>query len=82
MITLQISISDELLSNLDTRARNAGLNREQFLSQLLSRELSMPDGLDDILAGFRKEVSASSLSDDELTELFTAARAETGSRRS
>lgn len=82
MITLQISISDELLSNLDTRARNAGLNREQFLSQCLSRELSMPDGLDDILAGFRKEVSASSLSDDELTELFTAARAETGSRRS
>ena len=50
MITLQISISDELLSNLDTRARNAGLNREQFLSQCLSRELSMPDGLDDILA--------------------------------
>ena len=82
MITLQISISDELISKLDTRARNAGLNREQFLSQLLSRELSMPDGLDDILAGFRKEVSASSLSDDELTELFTAARAETGSRRS
>ena len=82
MITLQISISDELLSNLDTRAQNAGLNREQFLSQFLSRELSMPDGLDDILAGFRKEVSASSLSDDELTELFTAARAETGFRRS
>lgn len=81
MITLQIPISDELLPNLDTRARNAGLNREQFLSQLLSRELSMLDGLDEILAGFRREVSASSIGDAELTELFSAARAETGSRR-
>ncbi len=81
MITLQIPISDELLPNLDTRARNAGLNREQFLSQLLCRELSTPDGLDEILAGFRREVSASSLTDAELSELFSAARTETGSRR-
>lgn len=82
MITLQIPISDELLPNLDTRARNAGLNREQFLSQLLCRELSTPDGLNEILAGFRREVSASSPSDAELSELFSAARTETGSRRS
>jgi hypothetical protein len=81
MITLQIPISDELLPNLDTRARNAGLNREQFLSQLLSRELSTPGGLDEILAGFRREVSAASLSDAELTQLFSAARAETPSQR-
>ncbi|MCX6602318.1 MAG: hypothetical protein NTV52_01845 [Acidobacteria bacterium] len=81
MITFQIPISDELLPNLDSRARNAGLNREQFLSELLCRELSTPDGLDEILAGFRREVSASSLSDAELTEVFSAARTETGSHR-
>ncbi len=75
-VTIEIPIPEELIPNLEKRAQNAGLNREQYLSELLSRELSSTASPDDILSRFRTEVKASGITDGELTELFIAARDE------
>jgi len=80
-VTIEIPIPEELIPSLEKRAKNAGLNWEQYLSQLLSRELSLPASLDDVLSRFRSEVRASGISDAELTDLFHAARNESGTRK-
>ena len=75
-VTIEIPIPEELIPNLEKRAQNAGLNREQYLSELLSRELSSTASLDDVLSRFRTEVKASGITDGELSDLFLAARDE------
>ena len=80
-ITIQVPIPEELILNLEQRAQNAGLQREQYLTQLFTRELSSPPGLDEILSGFRSEVKASGISDSELTDLFNQERADLSTRK-
>ena len=75
-VNIQVPIPDELIPCLEERAQNAGLKREQYLSELLSRELSSPVNLDEILATFRAEVKSSAISDSDLTDLFKLARLE------
>jgi len=81
-VTIQVPIPDDLLPVLERRARGAGLEREQYVSQVLFRELKGPPALDEVLAGFRGEVAASRISDEELDELFTVARDEAAAQRS
>jgi len=74
--TIQIAIPASLLSKLDERARNAGLKREEYASELISRELANSPTLDEILLPFRNQVNASGMTDDELLHLFQRAREE------
>ncbi len=71
---LEVPVPDDLLAILDVRANGAGVKREDYISNLLRRDLGGPRPLDEILAPFREQVRASGISDDELVRLFQAAR--------
>jgi hypothetical protein len=73
-MTVEVPIPDDLIPRLDQRARIAGLDREQYVRALVSRELAGPRTFDEILGGFREEVAASRISDSELDQLFESAR--------
>jgi hypothetical protein len=73
-ITVEVPIPDDLVLRLEQKARNAGLDREQYVRDLVSRDLAGPKSFDEILGGFRKEVAASGTSDSELDRLFESAR--------
>lgn len=75
-VTIEVPIPEELVPTLEIRARSVGLNREQYISALLSRELSSPAGIDQNLAEFREQVKTSGISDIELTDLFATSRDE------
>ena len=60
--------------------RSAGLDREEYAGAILSQELNARQTLDEVLAAFREEVSASGISDAELDELFRTARDEAGAQ--
>ena len=73
-VTIEVPIPDELLPILERKARSAGLKREEYVTALLSRDLSAPKALDEVLGAFRQQVAASGISDGELSALFAAAR--------
>jgi hypothetical protein len=75
-VTIQVPIPDDLIPVLERKARNAGLKREEYVSAMLSRELTAPQSLDEVLSEFREHVAASGISDTELTELFAVERDE------
>ena len=80
-MTVQVPIPDDLIPRLEQKARIAGLDREQYVRALVSRDLAGPRTLDEILGGFREEVSASGISDPELDQLFESARQDSLSGR-
>jgi hypothetical protein len=73
-MTVQVSIPDDLVLRLEQKARSVGLDREQYVRDLVSRDLAGPKTFDEILGGFREEVAASGMSDPELDQLFESAR--------
>jgi hypothetical protein len=73
-MTIEVSIPDEMIARLEQKARSAGLDREQYVRALVSRELAGPRTFDEILGGFRDEVAASGISDSELEQLSDSAR--------
>lgn len=73
-VTIEVPIPDDLIPLLEQKARSAGLPRDEYVRVLISRELRGPRPLDEVLNEFRQEVTASGLSDAELTELFGNAR--------
>ena len=73
-VTVEIPIPDELLGVLESRARSAGLNRDEYIRALVRRDLTSGQRLHTILDPFRRQVAESAISDDELTELFASAR--------
>lgn len=73
-MTIEVPIPDDLIPRLEQKARSAGLDREQYVRALVSRELAGPRTFDEILGGFREEVTASGISDSELDQLFDSAR--------
>jgi hypothetical protein len=80
-VTIEIPIPDELVPTLDRKAREAGLNREEYVKAVVSRDLSAPRALDEVLAPFPDQVTGSGISDAELIELFSAARDEAHRKR-
>jgi len=81
-MTIEVPIPDDLVSRLEQKARSAGLDREEYVRALVSRDLAGPKGFDEILLGFREEVAATGMSDSDLDELFETARRESlGDRR-
>jgi hypothetical protein len=74
--TLEIlGVSEEQICQLDARARQAGVEPEEFVRRLISRELERPT-IDEILAPIRQGFAESGLTDEELTALFEEARDE------
>lgn len=73
-MTVEIPIPDDLIPRLEQKARSAGLDREQYVWALVSRDLAGPGTFDEILAGFREDVASSGISDPELDQLFESAR--------
>lgn len=73
-VTIQVPIPDELLPLLEWKARNAGVERDEYIRNLVSRDLKGPRPLDEILAEFRTDVAQSGMADTELAELFEQAR--------
>lgn len=73
-MTVQVPIPDDLILRLEQKARSVGLDREQYVRDLVSRDLAGPKTFDEILGGFREEVAASGISDPELDQLFESAR--------
>lgn len=73
-MTVQVPIPDDLILRLEQKARSVGLDREQYVRDLVSRDLAGPKTFDEILGGFREEVAASGISDLELDQLFESAR--------
>lgn len=81
-MTVEVPIPDELIARLEYKARSAGLDREQYVRALVSRDLAGPRSIDEILGGFREEVAASGVSDLELDQLFDSARRDSLAERS
>jgi hypothetical protein len=79
-LTIKVPIPDDLVPVLERKARSAGLEREEYAGAILSRELNAPQTLDEVLAAFREQVSASGITDPELDELFRTARDEAGAQ--
>jgi len=78
---LEVSVPDDLLDLLDVRASQAGMKREDYVSDLLRRNLRGPRSLDEILAPLREQVLASGIDDQELTRLFQSARQDAASAK-
>ena len=70
---LEVPVPDDLLETLEARARLAGMKREDYVSDLLRRDLQGQRSLDQILAPFREQVVASGIGDQELTRLLQVA---------
>ncbi|MEX2262912.1 MAG: hypothetical protein WD696_13230 [Bryobacteraceae bacterium] len=75
-MTIKVPIPDDLVPVLERKARSAGLEREEYVGAILSRELNAPQTLNEVLAAFREQVAASGIADRDLDELFRAARDE------
>ena len=73
-MTVEVPIPDDLIPRLEQKARSAGVDREQYVRALVSRDLAGPRTFDEILSGFREEVATSGVSDSELDQLFDSAR--------
>lgn len=73
-MTVQVPIPDDLIPRLEQKARSAGLDGEQYVRALVTRDLAGPRTLDEILGGFREEVAASGLPNAEMDQLFELAR--------
>jgi hypothetical protein len=72
--TIEISVSEEMLQLLDEKARRSGLEREAYVSLLLSKDLSRPATLAQVLQPFRDQVNGSAITDAELDQILNQAR--------
>jgi hypothetical protein len=74
-------LSAELLSQLDERAKQRGMDRQSYVVRLIKRDLSgSATSIDEILAPVREDFNATGMTEEELTafieEELAAARRE------
>lgn len=82
--TITVSgVSEEMLSRLDEKARQVGINREDYIREILKREATRPStGLHpgmsfaEILAPIQAEAERLRRSEEEIDELIEKAREE------
>lgn len=55
-MTVEVPIPDDLIPRLDQKARRAGLDREQYVSALVSRDLAAPKHSMRFWAAFAKRL--------------------------
>jgi hypothetical protein len=70
---LNIFLADAIEVRLLTEAESRGVSASEYAAQLIERVLSGPS-VDEVLAGFRKQVSESGLSDEALDALMEESR--------
>jgi plasmid stability protein len=75
-VTITLSLSPEIERKLSDRAARSGRDVESLARELLERGINSEPTLDEILAPFRRAVTESGVSDEELTALFEEARDE------
>ena len=79
--TIELSdIPEDTLRLLDARVQHQGGNRAKYLRDLLDKDLHSPT-LNEILAPFRAQVTASGVGDEELDALFEETREEVWQER-
>ena len=74
-MTLSISLSPRAEANLRQRAAAEGKDSTAYASELVENAVTKPT-LDEILAPFRKRVSESGMSDQQLDEFYENLRNE------
>jgi hypothetical protein len=74
-VIIAVPIPDDLPPQLEQKARTAGMDRDQYVRDIVSRDLEGPRPLDEILRSFRDEAAASGIPDADLLNLFQNARA-------
>ena len=74
--TIEVPIPDDLLQLVDERARKSGMNRDDYIRTVLSREVTGARSISEILAPFREQVKASGMTDEDLARLFSTEREE------
>ena len=87
MPTMQVTISDEVLKELDERARRSGDDRAHVAARLIEKglhEVTIDDVLEPFRAGFRTsgltEVALGDLMDSELEAVRAKRRSKLASR--
>lgn len=75
--TIEVTgIPEELLRRLDERVRDVGTDREQYIRDLLARDLERPSSLRELFAPVREDFVASGMTGDELEALIEECREE------
>jgi hypothetical protein len=79
--TIEVTgISDELLSQLDKRANQIGVDRSSYLRRLIERAVAPPSSwsnLSELLAPVHDYTEAHGISEDETEQFFVEELAET-----
>jgi hypothetical protein len=78
--TIELPLPEELLRQMDERARTAG-PREEYIRTVLSKDVSGEPSISAILEPFRDQVASSGISDEDLDNLFAEAREESRRER-
>ncbi|MFN7949295.1 MAG: ribbon-helix-helix protein, CopG family [Blastocatellia bacterium] len=66
----------DMLKALDDRAQQTGRSREEYIRQLIEKDLAGPVSLRDLYAPVREQIAESGITDDELDALIEAVREE------
>lgn len=74
--TIEIPLPEELLRLVDEKAHSTGLERDDYIRAVLSKEVAGEPSISEILAPFRDQVANNGISDEELNRLFSETREE------
>ena len=74
--TIEIPLPEELLRLVDEKAHSTGLERDDYIRAVLSKEVAGEPSISEILAPFRDQVANNGISDEELNRLFCETREE------
>ena len=73
---IEIPLPEELLRLVDEKAHSTGLERDDYIRAVLSKEVAGEPSISEILAPFRDQVANNGISDEELNRLFSETREE------
>ena len=74
--TIEIPLPEELLRLVDEKAHSTGLERDDYIRAVLSKEVAGEPSISEILAPFRDQVANNGISGEELNRLFSETREE------
>ena len=75
-MTLTIELKPEMEAKLKNRAVALGFEVDDYVENLIEKELDKPKTLDEIFAPVRREFEESGMTEDELDDLIYQARRE------
>lgn len=75
-MTITISLSPEVESELQKRAAANGQDATEYIRAIVEKELLAPPTVDELLAPFRRQVEESQMTDDELDAFVEEVREE------